>query len=53
MTDQDQRKPFMTTIRVEPINDGWTATEPDGEQNVWGHGEGPREAVIDYIEALE
>lgn len=48
-----ERWPFITTIRVEPSGDAWKATEPAGEQDVHGRGGDPREAVKNYVEALE
>jgi len=44
---------FTTTIRCVKENGAWKATEPAGEQDVYGRGENPREAVTHYIEALE
>ena len=44
---------FRTTIKCQRENGAWKATEPAGEQDVWGRGDNPREAVKHYVEALE
>jgi len=47
---QDQ---FTTTIELRKENGAWKATEPAGKQDVYGRGDDPREAVRNYVEALE
>lgn len=50
---EQERRPFNTTIRCEPSGDAWKATEPAGDQDVYGRGDNPREAVKNYVEALD
>jgi len=51
VSDTDDR--FRTTIECVQENGVWTATEPSGDQDVYGRGDNPREAVVHYVEALE
>jgi len=46
-------KQFHTTIECRQEDGAWKATEPAGEQDVYGRGDNPREAVKHYVEALE
>jgi hypothetical protein len=52
-TPDGTRRTFHTNFRIEPSGDGWKATEPDGESNVWGRGKTPLEAVEYYALSLQ
>lgn len=48
------RKPFYTTLRVEPTGEThWKATEPEGDNDLWGRGETVTEAVQHYAQLIE
>lgn len=51
--DTDQIDRFHTTIECRRDGDAWKATEPAAEGQVFGRGSNPREAVKNYVEALE
>jgi len=47
------KEPFRTTLRIEPTGDCWKATERDSDKDLWGRGESPYEAVINYVRLVE
>jgi len=53
MSKTDNLEQFTTTLKCSKENGAWKATEPAGEQDVYGRGDNPREAVKHYVEALE
>jgi len=48
-----ERRPFYTSLRLEPSGDAWKASEPDADSNVYGRGETPLEAVENYAIILQ
>jgi hypothetical protein len=48
-----ERRPFYTSLRLEPSGDAWTATEPEVESDVYGRGDTPLEAVEHYAIILQ
>jgi len=47
------RKPFYTTLKIEPSGDGAIAYEPEADSNLKGRGKTPAEAVEHYAQALQ
>jgi len=49
----ETRQAFHTNLRIEPSGSGWKATEPDSEQDLYGRGETPPEAVEHYAQLVQ
>lgn len=52
MPQTDEVVQFRTTIECKRADGAWEATEPAGDTDVLGRGDDPREAVANYVEAL-
>lgn len=53
MCSSDGVDRFRTTIECRRENGAWKATEPASDSQLYGRGDSPREAVSNYVEALE
>ena len=51
--DGNEKRPFYTSIRVEPAGDSWKASEPESDKDLFGRGESPPEAVENYAKLLQ
>lgn len=49
---RDGRTAFHTNLRIEPSGDGWKVTEPASDQELFGRGQTPPEAVKNYAELI-
>jgi len=50
---RNDRQPTRTFFEIVPSGDGWKATEPASDSELYGRGETRTQAIKHYVELIE